>query len=83
MFGPRRQVNLPPRYTPTRQSVRQFDTDYVVPVVHPSHTTNIHRQNWKYFHNYPHTESHVHQKTCQEFHCSPPPCGPRPGFRGY
>lgn len=71
MFGPRRVVNLPPRFTPVRRSFRQFDTDIIVPVVHPSHTTNIHRQNWKYFHSYPHTESNVFCRTCQEFHCPP------------
>ena len=67
--GPTRM--LPPRYTPARQNVRQFDQNYVVPVVHPSHTQNIVRHNWKYYHSYPHTESTTHCTTCQEFHCPP------------
>ncbi|UTR10687.1 spore coat protein [Evansella sp. LMS18] len=78
MFSPRPvgpaagpAVNLPPRYTPTRHNVRQFAQNYNVPVVHPSHTTNVVTHNWRYFHSYPHTESTVHCTTCQDIHCGP------------
>ncbi|SDZ58580.1 Inner spore coat protein D [Evansella caseinilytica] len=63
----------PPRVTPTRQSVRQFNVDHVVPVVHPSHTTNVITNNWRYYHSFPHSESTVCRTTCQDFICPPRP----------
>ncbi|MED5245963.1 MULTISPECIES: CotD family spore coat protein [Priestia] len=47
-----------------------------VPVVHPSHTTNIYQKNYKYMHSFSHTESVVCQETHQHF-CAPS-CPPRP-----
>ncbi|UCZ51500.1 spore coat protein [Bacillus shivajii] len=78
MFNPRRrQVQMmPPKYCPTKHHVTEKDCDYLVPVVHPSHTTNVVNHNYKYFHNFPHTESTVHRVNHQQFSCGPG--GPRP-----
>ncbi|MBU9721419.1 MULTISPECIES: CotD family spore coat protein [Bacillaceae] len=69
--APRAAQYYPQRVAPTRQSVRQFDVDHVVPVVHPSHTTNVVNNNWRYYHSFPHTESTVCRTTCQDFICPP------------
>ncbi|MDG5788482.1 CotD family spore coat protein [Evansella sp. AB-P1] len=69
--GPRTAQYYPPRVAPTRHNVRQMNVDHVVPVVHPSHTTNVVNNNWKYFHNFPHTESTVCRTTCQDYMCPP------------
>ncbi|WP_280771875.1 CotD family spore coat protein [Salipaludibacillus daqingensis] len=55
---PRPQV-LQTQVCPTQQAVRERDCNYVVPVVHPSHTTNVINHRYDFHHSYPHTESRV------------------------
>lgn len=85
----RRHVQqMPPKYCPIQHSVTEQDCDYIVPVVHPSHTTNVVNHNYKYVHSYPHTESTVNRITSQQFAAGPRPqvagvATPRPPVAGY
>ncbi|MCE7792348.1 spore coat protein [Salipaludibacillus sp. CUR1] len=77
MFG-RRHCTKPQvlgtQVCPTKQRVRNFQCDYIVPVVHPSHTTNVVNHRYNFQHSYPHTESRVDR--IQNFHTM---AGPGPG----
>ncbi|MED3947134.1 CotD family spore coat protein [Priestia aryabhattai] len=67
---------MPAQYDPVKQNTSFTGQDVFVPVVHPSHTTNVYQKNYKYMHSFPHTESVVCQETHQHF-CAPS-CPPRP-----
>lgn len=67
---------MPAQYDPVQQNSSFTGQDVIVPVVHPSHTTNVYQKNFKYMHSFPHTESVVCQETHQHF-CAPS-CPPRP-----
>lgn len=56
---------------PTQQGVREFNCDYIVPVVHPSHTTNVVNHRYNFHHSYPHTESTVNRIFNQSFNVGP------------
>ncbi|MCM3006361.1 CotD family spore coat protein [Priestia koreensis] len=63
---------MPAQFDPVKQNTSVTKQDIVVPVVHPSHTTHINQQNYKYMHSFPHTQSVVNQTTHQHF-CAPTP----------
>lgn len=67
---PKAQV-LPAQCCPTQQSVRERNCDYIVPVIHPSHTTNVVNHRYNFQHSYPHTESTVNRVTNQHFNAGP------------
>jgi len=68
--------SMPAQYDPVNHNTSFTGQDVFVPVVHPSHTTNVYQKNYKYMHSFPHTESLVCQETHQHF-CVPS-CPPRP-----
>ncbi|MFB5663099.1 CotD family spore coat protein [Alteribacillus sp. HJP-4] len=51
--------------------------EYIVPEVHPVHTTNVNKHLYKHYHSYPQTESTVNEVYNQHFNCGPGQ-GPRP-----
>ncbi|PYZ95220.1 spore coat protein [Salipaludibacillus keqinensis] len=64
MFGHRsckRPQVLNTQFCPTQQSVREFNCDYIVPVVHPRHTTNVVNHRYNFQHSFPQTESTVNR----------------------
>ncbi|UOE92168.1 spore coat protein [Alkalihalobacillus sp. LMS39] len=48
---------MPAVVHPTKCNVRQKCCEYIVPNIHPSHTTNVTHHNYKHVHTFPHTES--------------------------
>ncbi|MFC5711837.1 spore coat protein [Thalassorhabdus alkalitolerans] len=80
MFGrhhrPRPKV-LPTVMHPTKCHVKHHCCEYIVPEVHPSHTTNVTHHNYKHLHSFPHTESAVDQITHQHFVAGPGAPGPQ------
>ncbi|MCD8500575.1 MAG: spore coat protein [Bacillaceae bacterium] len=78
MYQPRpviqRQV-LPPRIHPTCQNVQYNCCEYIVPEVHPSHTTIVNKHLYKHCHQFPHTTSVVNQVGSQHF-VAPPTFAP-------
>ncbi|WP_245712548.1 spore coat protein [Anaerobacillus alkalilacustris] len=81
MFYPRPPVGhqqmLPPRIHPTQHYVQHKCCEYIVPEVHPSHTTVVNKHLYKHYHNFPHTVSAVDQVANQHFVCPPgPPVAP-------
>lgn len=67
---------MPAQYDPVKRNTSFTGQDVFVPVVYPSHTTNIYQKNYKYMHSFPHKESVVYQETHQHFYA--PSCPPRP-----
>ena len=55
-----------PRVSPTQQYVQRNISNHIVPHVHPSHLTTIHRQNIHHQHHFPHTHNVKHE--CCETH---------------
>ena len=74
--APVQQQVLPPRVSPTRQNVVYKQCDYIVPEVHPSHTTLVNHHLYKHYHSFPHTQSVVNTVANQQFVCPPGPVGP-------
>ncbi|MGJ9381628.1 CotD family spore coat protein [Salipaludibacillus sp. CF4.18] len=62
---------LPAQVCPGQQSVQEKNCDYIVPVVHPSHTTNVVNHRYNFQHSYPHTESTVNRITNQHSYGPP------------
>lgn len=60
---------------PTKCCVVNKNYNYVVPEIHPSHTTTVNHINYNHVHSFPHTESVVNEVT-QTQTMAPP----RPGF---
>ncbi|WP_416150622.1 spore coat protein [Salipaludibacillus sp. HK11] len=56
---------------PTQQAVRETDCNYVVPVVHPRHTTNVVNHRYDFYHSFPQTESTVNRITNRQFQAGP------------
>ncbi|WP_078553473.1 spore coat protein [Bacillus alkalicellulosilyticus] len=76
---------MPAIVHPTKCNVTQQCCEYIVPEIHPSHTTNITHHHYKHVHSFPHTFSQQqtvsHQNVIQPPTFAPAP-GPRPGFAG-
>lgn len=86
---------LPAICCPTKCCVNNSFENIVQPVVHPSHTTNIHHTNLQYQHHFPHTESFANEVSTTDIGPvpGPPPAptvggfgpggfpGPMPGIR--
>jgi spore coat protein D len=70
---------LPPRVHPTQQNVVYNCCEYIVPEVHPAHTTVVNKHLYKHYHNFPQTVSQVDQVASQQFMCPPGPPMPVPG----
>ncbi len=88
-YGQRPPINtqvLPPRIHPTKQCVVHNCCEYIVPEVHPTHTTVVNEHLYKHYHNFPQTISNVDQVYNQHFICPQgpvmpvPPVGPRRRF---
>ncbi|QKS71306.1 spore coat protein [Paenalkalicoccus suaedae] len=76
---------LPAQICPTVQGVNEINCDYNVPVIHPSHTTNVVNHRYNFYHSYPHTESTVNRVFNQNFVQGPGPGqvqGQNQGFNG-
>ncbi|WP_018922386.1 spore coat protein [Salsuginibacillus kocurii] len=69
----RRPIMLPPVCHPTQQHVQEKCCEYIVPEIHPSHTTHVNKHLYKHLHSYPHTQSTVDQVYHQHFQCGPGP----------
>jgi spore coat protein D len=74
------QQMMPPRVHPTQQHVVYQCNEYIVPEVHPAHTTIVNKHLYKHYHNFPQTVSSVDQVASQQFMCPPGPPVPGPGF---
>ncbi|GIN56539.1 hypothetical protein J8TS2_08580 [Lederbergia ruris] len=77
---------LPAIVHPTKCCVKHTCQNYIIPEIHPSHTTTVNHENFVHEHYFPHTESVVNEVTNQQVMMPGPgpmpgPCyGPRPGF---
>lgn len=74
------QQMLPPRIHPTQQNVVYQCNEYIVPEVHPAHTTVVNKHLYKHYHNFPQTVSAVDQVASQQFICPPGPPVPGPAI---
>ncbi|MCP1153791.1 CotD family spore coat protein [Peribacillus frigoritolerans] len=78
-FGPTQtspsQV-APAQVSPTQQYVNTNVSNTVIPVVHPSHTTNVNKHVNTYKHYFPHTQSVVNECYNQHLICGRPPHNP-------
>ncbi|WP_245741932.1 spore coat protein [Anaerobacillus arseniciselenatis] len=75
--APVQQQMMPPRVHPTQHYVKHKCCEYIVPEVHPSHTTIVQDHMYKHYHNFPHTQSVVDRVGRQDFICPPgPPVNP-------
>lgn len=72
------QQMYPPRVHPTQQHVVYQCNEYIVPEVHPAHTTIVNKHLYKHYHNFPQTVSSVDQVASQQFMCPPGPPVPGP-----
>ncbi len=50
---------MPAQTSPTKQLNEYVGQDVYIPMVHPSHTTQVNHTTYKYMHSYPHTQSVV------------------------
>jgi hypothetical protein len=66
----------PAQVSPTQQYVNTNVSNTVIPVVHPSHTTNVNKHVNTYKHYFPHTQSVVNECYNQHLICGRPPHNP-------
>lgn len=52
---------------PTKCCTNHTCTNYVVPHIHPSHTTNVNHEFYAHQHYYPHTQSFQNEVSHQHF----------------
>ncbi|WP_254434228.1 CotD family spore coat protein [Halobacillus sp. Marseille-Q1614] len=64
---------MPAQVEPVREFTENFNREVLIPVVHPSHTTQIHHTHYKYLHSYPHTCSVVNTYSCENVRVPYPP----------
>ncbi|WP_427909922.1 CotD family spore coat protein [Salsuginibacillus halophilus] len=62
---------MPPVVHPTKQQTKHHCCEYIVPEVHPTHTTNVNHHLYKHYHSHPHTSSTVNKVYHQHFECGP------------
>lgn len=72
----------PAQVSPTKQNTEYVGQDVYIPVMHPSHTTQINHTTYKYMHSYPHTKSVVNSVS-EEHYCVCPPKHPCSWYRKY
>ncbi|MDP9740383.1 UNVERIFIED_ORG: hypothetical protein QFZ59_002213 [Bacillus sp. B2I3] len=66
----------PAQVSPTQQYVNTNVSNTVIPVVHPSHTTNVNKHVNTFKHYFPHTQSVVNECYNQHLICGRPPQNP-------
>ncbi|MDR4925837.1 CotD family spore coat protein [Peribacillus simplex] len=66
----------PAQVSPTQQFVNTNVSNTVIPVVHPSHTTNVNKHVNTFKHYFPHTQSVVNECYNQHLICGRPPQNP-------
>ncbi|MEI2471637.1 CotD family spore coat protein, partial [Peribacillus frigoritolerans] len=66
----------PAQVSPTQQYVNTNVSNTVIPVVHPSHTTNVNKHVNTFKHYFPHTQSVVNECYNQHLICGMPPQNP-------
>ncbi|WP_281176641.1 CotD family spore coat protein [Shouchella shacheensis] len=57
MTLPTQTKECPPVVHPTKHNCVESTQEYIVPHIHPSHTTHVNNHVFKNVHHYPHTES--------------------------
>ena len=67
---------LPAIVCPTKCCVNNTFDQFVQPVVHPSHTTNVNHTNLQYQHHFPHTQSFVNETSVTDIGPVPGPVPP-------
>ncbi|MCA0149617.1 spore coat protein [Rossellomorea vietnamensis] len=71
---------MPAQYDPVKQFTENQSQEVQIPMVHPSHTTQVQHTHYKYIHSFPHTQSVVQSTSCEHV-CAP--CPPRPRHRRF
>ncbi|MDA3130073.1 CotD family spore coat protein [Aliibacillus thermotolerans] len=52
---------------PTMHQTQYKHYEYIVPEIHPVHTTTVNKHLYKHYHSFPHTESQVNEVYHQHF----------------
>ncbi|WP_078391090.1 spore coat protein [Shouchella patagoniensis] len=68
---PTQSCELPAVVHPTKHNVVQSTQEYIVPEIHPSHTTHVKNHVYKHVHHYPHSDS-VQEHVKNEQYCEQP-----------
>ncbi|MFB4211434.1 spore coat protein [Shouchella sp. JSM 1781072] len=71
MTMPTCSQELPAVVHPTQHNVVESTQEYIVPEIHPSHTTHVKNHVYKHIHQYPHTDS-VQEHVMNEQYCEKP-----------
>lgn len=71
---------MPTQYQPVNQNTEYLGQDVIIPVVHPTHTTQVNHTNYKYMHSFPHTQSVVNSAS-QEHYCVCPSTHHHPSYK--
>ncbi|WP_144559029.1 spore coat protein [Shouchella miscanthi] len=71
MTMPTCSQELPAVVHPTQHNVVESTQEYIVPEIHPSHTTHVKNHVYKHIHHYPHTDS-VQENVMNEQYCEKP-----------
>ncbi|GAE32231.1 spore coat protein [Halalkalibacter hemicellulosilyticus] len=70
---------LPAIVHPTQHDVIPHTQEYIVPEIHPRHTTVLNRQVFNHVHSFPHTVSQQQQVISRQFYQPPGPPTPVAG----
>ncbi|MED4163534.1 spore coat protein [Halalkalibacterium halodurans] len=70
---------LPAIVHPTKCNVVQQTCEYIVPEIHPTHTTQVTNHVYNHVHSFPHTVSQQQQVYNQQFYQPPGPPTPVAG----
>ncbi|GAF66653.1 inner spore coat protein D [Bacillus sp. TS-2] len=78
---------MPAVVHPTKQNIVEKTCEYIVPEIHPTHTTNVTNHVYKHVHSFPHTTSNQQTISNQQFASGPGPVAgammpPRPPMYG-
>lgn len=71
MIHPTCSQELPAVVHPTMHNVVESTQEYIVPEIHPSHTTHVKNHVYKHVHHYPHSDS-VAENVKNEQYCEKP-----------
>ncbi|AIC94529.1 MULTISPECIES: spore coat protein [Shouchella] len=71
MTMPTCSQELPAVVHPTQHNVVESTQEYIVPEIHPTHTTHVKNHVYKHVHHYPHTDS-VQENVMNEQYCEKP-----------
>ncbi|WZY01377.1 spore coat protein [Bacillus sp. FSL W7-1360] len=69
--SPVQSKQMPAVVHPTKHQVVESTQEYIVPEVHPTHTTHIKNHVYKHIHQYPQTQS-VEENVTSEQYCEQP-----------